>query len=140
MTNISQPMRWDYSVGCLKVPRPGQLNIIAVGAIVPMRAYALVLEAIAKIPMERRSQLSLTFVGRGSSEASLRRIVRALHLESSVKFLGARSREETLVRMRAAHLLAFLAFATAAARRLRKQFRWAFPCRLRSGGAGCNAR
>ena len=81
--------------------------MVAVGAIVPMRPYSLLLRAIAEIPSERRAQLSLTFMGEGRSEVSLKKQVRSLGLEKKVVFLGAQSRTDTLARMRAAHLLVF---------------------------------
>ena len=94
-------------LGDYVAPGFGQLDVIAVGAIVPMRPYSLVLRAIAEIPSEHRAQLSLTFIGEGPSEPSLKKQVRSLGLEKNVAFLGPQSRKDTLARMRAAHLLVF---------------------------------
>jgi glycosyltransferase involved in cell wall biosynthesis len=110
------PRRYEYipanavelpRMGDYKPPLPGQLDVLAVGAIVPMRPYSLVLKAIASMPQDRRAGLSLTFIGEGRSQRNLKRLARSLSLENTVCFLGTQPRAKTLERMRAAHLLVF---------------------------------
>ena len=110
------PRRYEYlpanavelpRLGDYVAPRLGQLDMVAVGAIVPMRPYSLLLRAIAQIPLAQRTRLSLTFIGEGLSEVRLRKLVRSLGLQKNVVFLGRQSRTDTLSRMRAAHLLVF---------------------------------
>jgi glycosyltransferase involved in cell wall biosynthesis len=83
------------------------LVLIAVGTIVRMRAFPLVFQALAAMPVERRRRIRLTFLGRGPDEQRLRRMVRKIHLSDTVSFAGLVSRPATLEAMSRAHLLVF---------------------------------
>src|SRR6266852_9261631 len=52
-----------------------RLRLIAVGAIVRMRAFVLVFEALAVLSAEHRRRIHLSLVGEGPDEARLKRIV-----------------------------------------------------------------
>jgi glycosyltransferase involved in cell wall biosynthesis len=83
------------------------LELVAVGNIVRIRAYGLVLEAISALSSADRQRIRFTFIGDGRDKARLMRKVRQLGLENVVRFAGQLSRTETLERMRRAHLLVF---------------------------------
>jgi glycosyltransferase involved in cell wall biosynthesis len=83
------------------------LRLIAVGAIVRMRAFVLVFEALAALSAERRRRIHLSFVGGGPDEARLKRIVAKRGLTDVVTFCGRISRMATLDAMSRAHLLVF---------------------------------
>lgn len=84
------------------------LAIVAVGLLVPMRPFSLLLKAVAGMQPEQRDRISLTFIGQGPMLPRLQRLTIRLGLKRKVRFLGQISREETLAEMQRAHLLAFL--------------------------------
>lgn len=94
-------------MGPYVLPPVGRLDLVAVGFMVAMRPHNLVLDAIAAIPHARRASLTLTFIGAGPTEGALKARVGKLGLSDCVRFLGAQPRDETLRRMRAAHVLVF---------------------------------
>jgi glycosyltransferase involved in cell wall biosynthesis len=88
-------------------PAGDVLELVAVGALVPMRPYRLVLEALARLDDAQRRRVRLTFVGDGPDRRQLERRARRLGLAPCVRFTGPLTRAETLLRMRQAHLLVF---------------------------------
>lgn len=110
------PRRYEFIPANAVEPRPGheyeapaagRLDMVAVGALVPMRPYSLVLRAIAAIPAGKRSGLSLTFIGSGQTEARLKSQVQTLGLGPTVRFLGQQPLPVTYDAMCKAHLLLF---------------------------------
>lgn len=99
---VQLPVMKPYSA-----PTAGRLDVVAVGSLVAMRPYQLVIDAIAAIPPERRRGLTLTFIGGGATEDDLKARVKRLALDECVQFMGQLKREATLARMREANLLVF---------------------------------
>jgi glycosyltransferase involved in cell wall biosynthesis len=83
------------------------LKLIAVGAIVRMRAFVLVFQALAGLSAEHHRRIHLSFVGIGPDEARLKRIVAKRGLTDVVTFCGPMSHLATLDAMSRAHLLVF---------------------------------
>lgn len=83
------------------------LQLLALGTIVRIRAYDLVLRALAGLPRESLDRVQLTFVGDGPDRRRLERLVRALGLGARVVFTGRRPRSEALAHLARAHLLVF---------------------------------
>jgi glycosyltransferase involved in cell wall biosynthesis len=85
-------------------PGPGEtVRLVSVGRLVEKKGMDVLLGALARL-RDGGSSLRLSIVGGGPEEAGLRRLAGELGVTDRVELLGALPREETLRRMREAHL------------------------------------
>ncbi len=85
--------------------RPGRLELIFVGGLIPCKACDLALRAAA--PLLRNDLARFTVVGDGPERGRLEQMTRTLGVESAVTFCGFLSHAEAMKRLRLADVLVF---------------------------------
>jgi glycosyltransferase involved in cell wall biosynthesis len=78
-------------------PQPGRLRLGGVGALVPWKNWAVVIEALARLPAARRAAVRFTHIGAGPDRDALRRLAQRHGVEGQVEFRGAESTADRLL-------------------------------------------
>jgi glycosyltransferase involved in cell wall biosynthesis len=96
-----------------KFPRPigtrsNPSRILAVGRLVPKKGFDTLIEAFARVRASWPSSLTLRILGEGPERGRLQILAKAMHLASSIEFLGEFPNHRVLHEMRLADVFCLL--------------------------------